>query len=538
MSTALRAVPISQDRSDAELVAAVRSGSDAAFAELYSRYSHRIGTHVRSMVGDHGRAEDITQEIFIAALRRMRETERPIAFKAWIYEIAKNACIDNFRRSHRAQEVSLDADVGLSSADRVRLTAVTTLDTAFDTKQALHDLRGAFGGLSDSHHEILVLRELEGRSYHDIGERLGMSRPVVESTLFRARRRLAEEYEELTSGRRCEFVRRMVDSGPQYSLGIRDRRRMARHFAHCQACRSHARLAGFDQSILNMPNVAAKIAALSPIGLLRARWGALGHGVVGGHRGRPSLLAFRSIQSLARSSDQIVGVSAGAGRAGTAAAALVLASVGGIATVASYQPKPSHARAQHAIYGPVGHSLPGTVARREPIVTPERPASSTSATRVLASQRHTGATAPKAPVDVAAGRTQTASSGTSGSSTATRGGASAGAGTVDTGAPNSAGAGGTHRLPSAGSATTGAAATPAGAGGAAGTGTGAPSGTGGTGNPLGLGGSPGTKPQLPVLGALSTGALPTGTISNTVGAVTGAVPGLQALAGALGRQGG
>ena len=69
------------------------------------------------MVKDHGRAEDITQEVFISALRRMRETERPIAFKPWIYEIAKNACIDQFRRSRRAEEVSFDAGEGLGGAD-------------------------------------------------------------------------------------------------------------------------------------------------------------------------------------------------------------------------------------------------------------------------------------------------------------------------------------------------------------------------------------------------------------------------------------
>ena len=51
-----------------------------------------------------------------------------------------------------------------------------------------------------------MLRELEGLSYEEIGERMGMSRPVVESTLFRARRRLSEEYDELVCGRRCEHV--------------------------------------------------------------------------------------------------------------------------------------------------------------------------------------------------------------------------------------------------------------------------------------------------------------------------------------------
>ena len=362
MATALRVAPISQDCSDSELVAAVRRGSDTAFEELYSRYSHRIGTFVLSKVGDHGRAEDITQEIFIAALRRMRETDREIAFKAWIYEIAKNACIDSFRRARRAQEVSLDAEEGLSSADRRRLTVVATPDAALDSKQALDDLRGAFGGLSESHHEILVLRELEGRSYRDIGERLGMSLPVVESTLFRARRRLAEEYHELASGRRCEFVGKMIDSGPHYSLGIRDRRRIARHLAHCQTCRAHARAAGFDESILSMPSVAARIAVLLPIPFLRARWGALER--LGSRGERPPLLALRSVHTFARSSAQIVGASSGAGRGAATAAALVLAGVGSGIVSTTYSPSATsfHRTAHAAIYPASPAAATGTAA--------------------------------------------------------------------------------------------------------------------------------------------------------------------------------
>ena len=73
---------------DSELVAAVRRGDDRAFEQLYSRYQRRIAAYVFGMVKDHGRAEDITQEVFISALRRMRDTDRAIAFKPWIYEIA------------------------------------------------------------------------------------------------------------------------------------------------------------------------------------------------------------------------------------------------------------------------------------------------------------------------------------------------------------------------------------------------------------------------------------------------------------------
>src|SRR3954452_7429986 len=106
---------------DHRLVAAVRRGDDRAFELLYQRYHRRIHAYALGMVKDHGRAEDVTQEVFVAALRRMRETKRPIAFKPWIYEIARNACIDVFRRSKRAEEVSFDADDALAPTDHSRL---------------------------------------------------------------------------------------------------------------------------------------------------------------------------------------------------------------------------------------------------------------------------------------------------------------------------------------------------------------------------------------------------------------------------------
>src|SRR5437763_4032576 len=95
---------------DHELVRVVRRGEDAAFEELFSRYRGRIRSYVSGILRDADRAEDITQEVFISALRRLRDTERPIAFRAWIYQIAKNACIDELRRTRRSLEVPLDQE--------------------------------------------------------------------------------------------------------------------------------------------------------------------------------------------------------------------------------------------------------------------------------------------------------------------------------------------------------------------------------------------------------------------------------------------
>ncbi|HET6549149.1 MAG TPA: RNA polymerase sigma factor, partial [Solirubrobacter sp.] len=248
--------------SDTRLVARVRGGDDRAFELLYHRYHRRIHAYVLGMVKDHGRAEDVTQEVFVSALRRMRETEQPLAFKPWLYQIARNSCIDAFRRSRRTEEVSYDSDAGLAPADHSKLVSSgPSPDAAVAAKHDLDSLRGAFGGLSETHHEILVLRELEGLSYAEIGRRMGMSRPAVESTLFRARRRLTEEFDDIVSGARCLRIQGIIAAAVDTRLGARDTRRLARHLAHCQPCRREALAAGLDRELFTRPSVPARIAA-------------------------------------------------------------------------------------------------------------------------------------------------------------------------------------------------------------------------------------------------------------------------------------
>ena len=114
------------------------------------------------------------------------------------------------------------------------------------------------------------MREFEGMSYREIGERLGMSRPAVESTLFRARRRLTEEYDDLVSGARCQRIQTLIVAAGETRLGTRESRRLSRHVAHCQPCRREAMAAGLDSAILtHVPlrkRAAEKIAALLPFG--------------------------------------------------------------------------------------------------------------------------------------------------------------------------------------------------------------------------------------------------------------------------------
>jgi hypothetical protein len=175
------------------------------------------------------------------------------------------------------------------------------------------------------------MRELEGLSYNQIGERMGMSRPVVESTLFRARRRLSEEYDELVSGRRCEQVQAVIAAEgerPLRKLGIRDRRQLARHLAHCQPCRRHARMAGVDDSFFTTPGLAAKIAALLPFPWLRWRRPRGGGDEAAAASSSHAVAALQSLPVVARLADSS-SPAFGIGRAGAAAAALLVAGAGG-----------------------------------------------------------------------------------------------------------------------------------------------------------------------------------------------------------------
>ena len=268
------------EAADADLVAAVRDGDDLAFEELYRRYHGRICSFVCHMLRDEARCEDVAQEAFMSALRRMRATDCEINFKPWIYQIARNAAIDTYRRNSHAVEVSMDADVGLRASDRSRLIGLDGgPDSALVTKERLTHLQGAFDELSDVHTRVLVMRELEGMSYREIGQKLDLTRPAVESALFRARRRLESEYTELSEGRRCEAMRATMARMAAGTHRSAEEHRLARHAKRCPTCRKRARELGIEP-LSTLGTLRQKAAALLPIPWLFRRSGD-GSGIAG-----------------------------------------------------------------------------------------------------------------------------------------------------------------------------------------------------------------------------------------------------------------
>ena len=184
-------IPAARDR-DERLVAAVRGGDERAFELLFERYRTAIGAYVASLVRDRGHSEDITQEVFISALRSLRTSDRPVVFKPWIYEIARNACIDRHRRTRRRDEIAAGTSSQLDTDASHLVAARAAPDVVTETRERFSELVQTLMEMPAVDRRLLVMREFEGRSYREIVERSGLSVPAVESALFRARRRLIE----------------------------------------------------------------------------------------------------------------------------------------------------------------------------------------------------------------------------------------------------------------------------------------------------------------------------------------------------------
>jgi RNA polymerase sigma factor (sigma-70 family) len=266
----LGATAISIEASDEQLVELAQTGSSEAFAVLFRRYRPAIARYAGRTLGDDGRAEDVAQEVFLSALRSIGTLDRPAGFKPWLYRIAHNTCVDHMRRNGRAEEVSIDANV-LPPSEEIRLFRQwPSTHTAVTQKEDFKNLREAFGGLPRAQSEMLVMRELEGLSYDEIAVRLGVTRASVESTLFRARQGLRDEYGEIATGERCLRMRPVMARMAEGIGGLRDRRALARHVRGCQPCRRDAFAMGLGGPALEAPVTGirgglSRVAALLPL---------------------------------------------------------------------------------------------------------------------------------------------------------------------------------------------------------------------------------------------------------------------------------
>jgi RNA polymerase sigma-70 factor (ECF subfamily) len=175
-----RAQP-AREETDEELVSRFQQGRDPeCFAELFVRYRKRIYVACRGFFADGGGAEDATQETFLRAyqnLQRFREGN----FRGWLMRIAKNVCIDHWRK--RRPETTAD------ETELNELPDAGALDRTCDLQEAVELLHKEMKLLPAEQHRCLELK-LQGYSYEETAARTGLPVEAVKSHLQNGRRTL------------------------------------------------------------------------------------------------------------------------------------------------------------------------------------------------------------------------------------------------------------------------------------------------------------------------------------------------------------
>ena len=201
--------------------------ANAALDDLYRRHVGDVYRYTYAVLGNHADAEDVTQTTFVNALRALERGEEPRNASSWLVAIAHNLVRQRWRQAAaRPTEIELVGDV-----------AAATQEDDLE----LDDLVKALQRIPPAQREALVMRELEGRSYQEISELLGVTNSALETLLFRARRSLADELENLVT---CQTAELAMSQRLDGRLSRKERRRLKEHLGECASCARLAEMQG------------------------------------------------------------------------------------------------------------------------------------------------------------------------------------------------------------------------------------------------------------------------------------------------------
>ncbi|HHW14089.1 MAG TPA: RNA polymerase sigma factor [Firmicutes bacterium] len=175
---------------DADLVKRFNAGDVEAFAELYRRYFGLIRSYHFVLLRQTELAENLAQETFLRAFQAAPRL--PVDhFKPWLFMIARHLAIDEARRRKRQRTVSLESVARVLPSGEASDPAAGAL-----RGEARRRTATILAELPRHYQELLLLRDLFGLSYDEIGQAMGLSREAVKSALHRARLDFRRRYAE------------------------------------------------------------------------------------------------------------------------------------------------------------------------------------------------------------------------------------------------------------------------------------------------------------------------------------------------------
>ena len=174
---------------EAALIQRCAARDEDACAELVNEHQRMVYQLSLNLLGDHNEALDLSQEVFLRVFRTIHSFRGQSALRTWIYRIVVNQARNRqrwWRRRHKSQQMSLDEHLR-DHGDFPEQNDLDSPDRVLSRKELAEQIRTALDGLPFDQKTALVLREIDGLSYEEIGFSLGVAVGTVKSRLARAR---------------------------------------------------------------------------------------------------------------------------------------------------------------------------------------------------------------------------------------------------------------------------------------------------------------------------------------------------------------
>ena len=174
--------------SDAELIERCLQKDNSAWELVVARYKRKVFHIGYKFTGRHDDAEDLTQEIFLKVFKSLDKFNQSADFSTWLSSVARNFCIDHYRASKREKEVLVE---DLVAFDLAPASTGSSPHRALEDRDRRSFLRRGLEALPEKLREAVVLRDLQGLTYQEMADRLGLPEGTVKSRINRGREELS-----------------------------------------------------------------------------------------------------------------------------------------------------------------------------------------------------------------------------------------------------------------------------------------------------------------------------------------------------------
>jgi RNA polymerase sigma-70 factor (ECF subfamily) len=178
---------------DRELIQSARKGDHGAFRKLVERHQRRAFAVAMGLVRDENDARELVQEAFVRVYKSLGSFEGGSSFFTWLYRILTNLAIDLMRKpGRRDAEVHEERALGEEAEEFPLVSRIDGSDPmdVIRRREIAARLQTALEALPPYHRSVILMREVEGMSYEEMAEAMGVSKGTIMSRLFHARQKL------------------------------------------------------------------------------------------------------------------------------------------------------------------------------------------------------------------------------------------------------------------------------------------------------------------------------------------------------------